>query len=177
MPNFFWHTLQCQESQIWAFLRASEVLHRGPQKQERKNHHNSIISLTKNKVRSNFIWEKLMEFLSFNEVLKNLIFFQLPIKKVGFIMLILSKFQICGQLIVKYLNLWFTLLFVHFGKFCGPEKRPNFRIDLWVYIKKLDFGSTFLKVLSCIFLHVAPISSFNEININNFWICVSYRGR
>ena len=99
---------------------------------------------------------------------ENLIFFQLPIKKVGYIMLILSKFQICGQLIVKYLNLWFTLLFVHFGKFCGPEKRPNFRIDLWVYIKKLDFGSTFLKVLSCIFLHVAPISSFNEININKF---------
>ena len=41
-----------------------------------------------------------MEFLLFNEVLKNLIFFQLPIKKVGFIPLILSKFQILNA------NLW-----------------------------------------------------------------------
>ena len=73
---------------------------RGPQKQERKNDHNSIIFWAKNKVSSNFIWEKLMEFLLFNEVLKNLIFFQLPIKKVGFITLILSKFQIINA------NLW-----------------------------------------------------------------------
>ena len=36
----------------------------------------------------------------FNEVLKNLIFFQLPIKKVGFITLILSKIQILNA------NLW-----------------------------------------------------------------------
>ena len=41
-----------------------------------------------------------MEFLLFNQVLKNLIFFQLPIKKVGFIMLILSKFEILKA------NLW-----------------------------------------------------------------------
>ena len=41
-----------------------------------------------------------MEFLLFNEVLKNLIFFQLPITKVGFIRLILSKFQIINA------NLW-----------------------------------------------------------------------
>ena len=58
-----------------------------------------------------------MEFLLFNEVLKNLIFFQLPIPKVGFIMLILSKFQIINaKFIAKYLNLWSTLLFVRFGK-------------------------------------------------------------
>ena len=59
-----------------------------------------------------------MEFLLFNEVLKNLIFFQLPIKKVGFTMLILSKFQIldanCGQFIAKDLNLLSTLLFGRF---------------------------------------------------------------
>jgi hypothetical protein len=41
-----------------------------------------------------------MEFLLFYEVLKNLIFFQLPIKKIGFITLILSKFQILNA------NLW-----------------------------------------------------------------------
>ena len=34
-----------------------------------------------------------MEFLLFNEVLKNLIIFQLPIKKIGFITLIVKKFQ------------------------------------------------------------------------------------
>ena len=44
--------------------------------------------------------EKLMEFSLFNEVLKNLIFFQLPIKKVAFMMLILSKFQSLNA------NLW-----------------------------------------------------------------------
>ena len=33
-----------------------------------------------------------MEFLLFNEVLKNLIIFQLPIKKVGFITLTVKKF-------------------------------------------------------------------------------------
>ena len=48
----------------------------------------------------NFIWEKLMDFLLFNEVLKNLIFFQLPIQKSGFITLILSKFLILNA------NLW-----------------------------------------------------------------------
>ena len=34
-----------------------------------------------------------MKFLLFNEVLKNLIFFQLPIKKVAFMTLISSKFR------------------------------------------------------------------------------------
>ena len=41
-----------------------------------------------------------MDILLFTEVLKNLIFFQLPIKKVGFITLIVSKFQILNA------NLW-----------------------------------------------------------------------
>ena len=62
-----------------------------------------------------------MEFLSFNEVLKNLIFFQLPIKKVGFITLIVRKFQTLNA------NLWsiyskrfefmvYTFFFVPFEK-------------------------------------------------------------
>ena len=77
--------------------------------------------LGKNKVRGNFIWEKLIELLLFNEVLINLIFFQLPIKTFGFITLILSKFQIpianiCGQFIAKDFDLWSTLLFVRFEK-------------------------------------------------------------
>ena len=78
---------------MWTFfegLRSSW----GPQKQERKNNHNSTIFWAKNKIRTNFLWDKLIEFLLFNEVLKNLIFFHLPIKKVGFITLIMSKFQI-----------------------------------------------------------------------------------
>ena len=49
---------------------------RGHQKQERQNNHNSIILGVKTKVKRNFIWEELMEFLVFNEVLKILIFFQ-----------------------------------------------------------------------------------------------------
>ena len=46
------------------------------------------------KIRVIFLWDKLLEFLLFNEVLKNLIFFHLPIKRIGFITLIMSKFQI-----------------------------------------------------------------------------------
>ena len=64
----------CQESKIWTFFKDLRSF-RGPQKQKRKNIHNSIIFGSKIKVRSNFIWEKLMEFLLFKEVLKNLIFF------------------------------------------------------------------------------------------------------
>ena len=41
-----------------------------------------------------------MEFLLLNEVLKNWIFFQMPIKKSDFITLILSKFSILNA------NLW-----------------------------------------------------------------------
>ena len=43
---------------------------------------------------------KANELLLFNEVLKNLIFFQLPIKKIAFITLILSNFQVLN------VNLW-----------------------------------------------------------------------
>ena len=77
---------------------------------------------------------KTNEMLLFNEVLKNLIFFQLPIKKVGFIMLILSKFQICGQLIVKYLNLWFTLLF-YLENSVALKKDPTFGLTFEYKLK------------------------------------------
>ena len=79
MPSLFRYTLmlRIQTLALRSFIK--------PHKQERKNVHNSIIFGAKIKVRSNFILEKLMKFLLFNEVLKNLIFFQLPIKKVGFI--------------------------------------------------------------------------------------------
>ena len=80
-----------QESKSWVFFEGPRRFW-GPQKQERKNNHNSIIFWAKNKMRRNFIWEKLMEFLLFNEVLKNLIFFQSLIKKVGVVTLILGKF-------------------------------------------------------------------------------------
>ena len=82
-----------QESKIWAFFKGLRSF-RGPQKQNWKNDQNSIIFGAKIKVRINFMWEKLMEFLLLDEVLKNLIFFSLPIKKMGFITLIMSKFQI-----------------------------------------------------------------------------------
>ena len=84
--------LECQESKILAFFKGLRSF-RGPQKQERKNDHNSIILGAEIKVRRNFIWEKLTEFLLFKEILKNLIFFQSPIKKAAFMTLILSKFQ------------------------------------------------------------------------------------
>ena len=55
---------------VGPFLRASQ----------RKKYRNSIIFWAKNKVRSYFIWKKLIELLLFYEVLKNLIFFQSFIK-------------------------------------------------------------------------------------------------
>ena len=88
-----------QESKVWAFFKGLRSF-RGPQKQNWKNDQNSIIFGAKIKVRINFIWEKLMEFLLLNEVLKNWIFFQLPIQKSDFITLILSKFSILNA------NLW-----------------------------------------------------------------------
>ena len=51
----------------------------------------SIIFGAKDKVTSNFFM-KLIEFLLLNEVLKNLIFFQSPIKKVGFTALLFRTF-------------------------------------------------------------------------------------
>ena len=53
----------------------------GPQKQKRKNNHNSTNFWAKNKIRTNFWWDKLEEFLLFNEVLKNVIFFSLTHQK------------------------------------------------------------------------------------------------
>ena len=48
---------------------------RGPRKQESKNNYNSTILGAKNKMSSNFLWEKIIEFLLFIEILENLIFF------------------------------------------------------------------------------------------------------
>ena len=83
--------LKGQESKSWVFFEGPRRFW-GPQKQERKNDQNSIIFWEKNKLRRNFIWEKLMEFLLFNENLKNLIFFPFTYQKNGIITLILSKF-------------------------------------------------------------------------------------
>ena len=69
-----------QESKVWDFFKGLRSF-RGPQKRKRKNNHNSLIFGSKIKVRSNFIWGKLMEFLLFNEVLKTLIFSSYPSKK------------------------------------------------------------------------------------------------
>ena len=103
-----------QESKIWTFfegLRSSW----GPQKQERKNNHNSTIFWAKNKIRMKFLWNKLLEFLLLNEVLKDLIFFHLPIKKIGFITLIMSKFQILKTYLCNlYKKSWVYCLHFHF---------------------------------------------------------------
>ena len=69
---------------------ASEVLEAPRSRKEKMT-----ILGTRNKVRS-----KLMEFFLFNKFVRNFIFFQLQIKKVSFIILILGKF-----LILKA-NLW-----------------------------------------------------------------------
>ena len=61
----------CQDSKIWNFFKGLRSF-RGPQKQKRKTN----------------------GFFLFNEVLKNLIFFQSLIKKVGFMTLIVRKFPI-----------------------------------------------------------------------------------
>ena len=49
-------------------------------------------------------------------------------------MLILSKFQICGQLIVKYLNLWFTLLF-YLENSVALKKDPTFGLTFEYKLK------------------------------------------
>ena len=61
--------------------------------------------------------EKLIEFVLFNVVLKNSVLFQLLIDKVGFLMLILSKFQI------QKTNLWLFL-----------SKRFKFMVDSLFFV-------------------------------------------
>ena len=87
----FWGIPKGQESKSWVVFEGPRRFW-GPQKQERKNNQNSIIFWAKNKMRRNFIWGKLMEFLLFYEVLKISIFFQSLIKKFGVITVILGKF-------------------------------------------------------------------------------------
>ena len=56
---------------------------------------------------------------------------------------------------------------LNFSDFRGPQKRPNFWIlYLWVCIKKLGIGSTFLKILSCIYC-CCKSSSFSFLH--SFW--------
>ena len=72
--------LQGQEFKIWAFFEGLRSL-RGPQKQERKNDNNPTMFWAKNKVKGNFIWKKIMDFLLFNKVFQNFIFFPNTNKK------------------------------------------------------------------------------------------------
>ena len=126
---------------MWTFfegLRSSW----GPQKQERKNNHNSTIFWAKNKIRMNFLWDKLLEFLLFNKVLKNLIFFHLPIKKVGFIMLKMSKFQILKAYLIEFV-VTFGIWEIKFFWLLRPsrtsvqgQKRSNFGFLTFKYALK-----------------------------------------
>jgi hypothetical protein len=54
MPNFFRHTAMSRIQNLGLFEEPQKFF-RGPQKQERKNGHNSIMFGAKNKARSNFI--------------------------------------------------------------------------------------------------------------------------
>ena len=73
MPSFFRHTLRSRIQNLnlfWGpqkFLGASEA---GKKKQSQLHHF-----FGKKKIRMNFLWDKLLEFLLFNEVLKKLDFF------------------------------------------------------------------------------------------------------
>ena len=62
-------------SSIYRDLHAMTYSFLGSQKPQSKNNYNSTIFGSKNEVRSNFIRQKLMEFLLFNEVLENSFFF------------------------------------------------------------------------------------------------------
>jgi hypothetical protein len=67
----------------------------GPQKQERKNNHNSTIFWAKNEIRMNFLLDKQLEFLFLNEVLKNWLYNinneQILISKSLFVVNLLKK--------------------------------------------------------------------------------------
>mgnify|MGYP007048501654 CR=1 FL=1 len=72
-PSFFRHTLSSRIQNLNLFWGPQKFL--GPQKRERKHNHNSTIFWAKNKIRMKLLWYNLLEFLLFNEVFKNLIFF------------------------------------------------------------------------------------------------------
>ena len=65
---------------FWSILGAKEVFE-GIRSRKEKMATTRIIFGAKNKVMIDFIEEKLMEFLLFNEVLKNLIFFLITYQK------------------------------------------------------------------------------------------------
>ena len=99
IPSFFSHAVKNPKFEpFWPFWPWHSVL------EGLRSRKTKIITtqpfLGQKKVRSNFMWEKLMEFLLPNEVLKNWIFFLITYQKSGFITLILSKFQILNA------NLW-----------------------------------------------------------------------
>ena len=66
MPRFLRHTLRSRILNLGLFW--------GPQKQEKQNNYHSTTLGAKNKLRGNFIWEKLIDFLLFNKVFQNFIF-------------------------------------------------------------------------------------------------------
>ncbi len=72
MPSFFRHTLRSRIQNLNLFWGPQKFL--GASEAGKKNSHNSTIFWAKNKIRMNFLWDKLFDFLLFNEVLKNLIF-------------------------------------------------------------------------------------------------------
>ena len=108
---------------MWAFFKGLRSF-RGPQKQGRKNDHNSNIFWAKIKMKSNFIREKLNGiFVVFMKFWKAWFFFQLPIKKVGFITLILSQFQILKAKLT-FSDFWGPL------NLLGPLKKSQL-LDSW----------------------------------------------
>ena len=133
-PTFLRHTQRSRIQKLGLFwgpqkiLRASEA---GKKKWPKLHHF-----LGKNKLRRNFIWEKLIEFFVFNEISKNLIFF--PITCQNFYLCILKNKIFLTSEALKI--------------FWGSQKRPNFWIlDLCVCLKKVSLGATVLKILSCIY--------------------------
>ena len=114
-----------QESKVWAFFKGLRSF-RGPQKQNWKNDQNSIIFGAKIKVRINFIWEKLMEFLLLNEVLKNLI------KQQKFHWFSHIKIRLTLIFAPKMMELWSFFLSCFWGplKLLRPLKKAQI-LDSW----------------------------------------------
>ena len=73
MPIFLKAYFDVENPKFGPYLRASEGLESLRSRKEKMTTTPNIFG-AKIKVRSDFIWEKLIKFLLFNEVLKNLIF-------------------------------------------------------------------------------------------------------
>ena len=107
--------LWIEESKIWAFFALTFSFKR-PQKEEKKITTTPQFFGQENKLRSNFVEEKLIEFLFFYEVLTNFIFSNCRLKSWLYNANIEIQKLICGYFIAKYLNLWSSLKFLHFEK-------------------------------------------------------------